>query len=209
MFTVLLFKTLLVCPTQKSLHAAHISSLNPLFVYLSIVLCIFGFIRLYIVFELQTVMFTLVCLNRLVIFCIIGLQYVKVIQGFELWIVLIFQLGAFKLCCMYEFRFWIKVCEKLLAFDMCCIIIHSFSFHCDDSKRECTHVINYLYVASIITSCSNLLVRTTIVLHFKKFVIFILTWSVFIFKIAIIAKNQFYTFSNLKKIFVQLSVTYL
>jgi len=59
------------------------------------------------------------------------------------------------------------------------------------------HVINYLYVASIITSCSNLLVCTTIVLHFLTFVIFILIWSGFIFKNVIIAKNQFYTFCNL------------
>jgi len=43
-------------------------------------------------------------------------------QGFELWIVLIFQLGAFKLCCMCEISFWIKVSEKMLAFDIIIII---------------------------------------------------------------------------------------
>ena len=113
---------------------------------------------------------------------------------------LILKLGAFKLCCMCEFSFWIKVCEKLLAFDMCCIMFHSFCFHCDDSRSKCMHVINYLYVASI-TSCYNLLVCTTIVLHFITFVIFILIWSAFISKNITIAKNQLYTFCNLQKIF--------
>lgn len=50
----------------------------------------------------------------------------KIIQFFELWIVLIFQLGAFKLCCMCEFSFWIKVCEKLLA--LVCVVLCSILF---------------------------------------------------------------------------------
>ena len=74
--------------------------------------------------------FTLACLNKLVILHTNELSYVNVVQVFGLWVVLLFQSGLFKLCRYCEFSFWISVSGKLglLAFAMRRIVIYSFLF---------------------------------------------------------------------------------
>jgi hypothetical protein len=103
----------------------------------------FWFLSSYMVLVQRKTIFTLACLNKLVILHTNELSYVNLVQLSGLWVVLLFRSGLFKLCRYCAFDFWISVVGKLglLAFVMCCIVIYSFCFCSSESVNECMSVI--------------------------------------------------------------------
>ena len=69
----------------------------------------------------------LVCLNRFVIFLILGLSYVNVVDFLFLFFPLVLSLVGF-LCYICRFRFCMSFCGRLLFCAISCVKFHSVCF---------------------------------------------------------------------------------
>ena len=105
---------LLVCPMYPLLHVLHISLYIPLLSWSCALSCNLGLIICRIVFVFLKAIFMLVCLNRLVIFLIIGLWYVNIAHLFSVWFVFKFLL-FFWVICVFNCSIWCAGNLLLLA----------------------------------------------------------------------------------------------
>ena len=86
---------------------------------------------------------TFVRLNKLVIFLIFGLEYVKVVQVLFFFTSLVCS-WLVVWCCICRFSLCERFCEKLLVLAISCNDVHSLSLFFGVNGRECILVIWYL-----------------------------------------------------------------
>jgi hypothetical protein len=92
------------------------------------------------VFVVLTVICKFVCLKRLVIVCMVGLKYVKVVLAFLKFVGVVLGIGVCLLCWMCSFIRLMYFMGNPLRLAMVCIVCHSVCFCSGFNGSECSLV---------------------------------------------------------------------